>query len=586
MANYGEWNKAIIEYFVGGLPAGATVYLSVDDDALRDIGHRYFGREIGSRSVEDFEAAVRSKCVIGGQINLDDISGVGPDELPCGVAFLAAMVLAGYRMAEDDDEEERVRDTNYFMRLREVFGFTGKGRPPGLQHAGVEEPLWETWNRWILQKGWLPSAGYGLDTVNRYRNYPLSQSLLREGDKERLEDVLRGERAGGLNRDWDHDRLGTWLRVRGSVLLSTRRKFRELIQESDPKRYDAFVDAVYEVYASMDWTQEAARVRHARGLITQRRLTAGLYRHEDILAGTISYSLYPRQPKRSQRGANLELIKDGETYPLQEERPGWFFPQHWPEDPSGGVPYKVEGDPLIQELVLPERGFWVLVRDPESPGSGVFANWGQPEVGQTFLLLCREEYADQLQILKDENLLAWDHELPLTGPYGGWVEYRECMVVSPDWGGVLPQKEDLYDALKPELSASVTLVGGLKVVDQAGGAWLEGLQPEVKITSFDDRLVRIKITNITRPEEPPIELDATTNKTVRDLPQLSPGVYLLQVVEIRGGKQVPPRSLRIIGWDSLDCLQPPQRFGIECQGFSLRGAVIEVREGLESKEQP
>src|SRR4051794_17327131 len=101
MATYSEWNKAIIEYFVGGLPAGAPVYLSVDDDALRDLGHSYFGSEVGGRPVEDFEAAVRSECVIGGQINLDNISGVGPDELPRGASFLAAMVLAGYRMAEE-----------------------------------------------------------------------------------------------------------------------------------------------------------------------------------------------------------------------------------------------------------------------------------------------------------------------------------------------------------------------------------------------------------------------------------------------------------------------------------------------------
>lgn len=579
MTSYSAWNKAIIEYFVGGLPGGATVYLSVDDDVLRDIGIRYFGVEVGTRAVEDFEAAVRSECVSGDQINLDDISGVGPDEVPRGATFLAAMVLAGYRMAEEEDELDRVSDTNYFTRLREVFGFTGKGRPAGLQPAGVEELLWETWNRWVIQKGWLPSAEYGLDTVNRYINYPLSQTLLREGDKERLEEVLRAEeRAGRLNRTWDRDRLGTWLRVRGGGLLSTRRHFRELIKESDPKRYDAFVDAVYEVYVSIDWTQESARVRHAHGLAIRRRLTAGLYRDEDVLAGTINYRLYPRQPQRSQRGANLVLIREGKLYPLQEERPGWFFPQHWPEDPSGGVVYKVEGDPLIQELVLPERGFWVLVRDPDSPGSGVFANWGPPEVGQTFLLLCREEYADQLQILRDENLLAWDHELPLSEPYDGWVEYRECMVVSQDWGGVLPQKEDLYDALKPELSASVTLAGGLKVMDQAGGAWLEGLQPEVKVTSFDERLVRIKVMNITRPEDLPVVVEATTNKPVRDLPRLSPGVYLLQVVDTRGSGKVPPRPLRIIGWDSLDCVQPKQRFDAGCPGFSLRGAVLEVNE--------
>jgi hypothetical protein len=579
MASYTEWNTSIIEYFVGGLPAGETVYLSVDNDALRDIGHRYFGTKISHDPVEDFEAAVRSKCVIGAQINLDEIEGVGPDDLPRGVAFLAAMVLAAHRMAENEDEEDRVYDTNYFTRLREVFGFSGKGRPTGLQPPGVEEPLWETWNHWIIERGWLPSADYGHDTVNRYINYPLSQSLLREGDTERLEDVLRTEeKAGRLNRTWDGDRLGTWIGVRGSNLLATRRHFRELIQEPDPKRYDAFIDAVYDVYSSMDWTQESARVRQAYGVAKQRRLTAGLYRYEDILLGTIHYCLYPRQPKRSQKAANLELIKDGERNPLREERQGWFFPLPWPEQPSGGVVYKLEGDALIQELVLPERGFWVLVRDPQSPGSGVFASWGQPEIGQTFLLLCRKEYSDQLQILRDESLLTWDHELALTELYDGWVEYRECMIISQDWGGVLPQREDLYDSLKPELSACITLTGGLKVVDQVGGAWLQGLQPELRITSFEESPVRIKITNITQLDKPPVELDASTNKAVRDLPRLSPGVYLLQVTQSRGGKQIPPRPLRIIGWDSLDCVQPRQGFSVECPGFSLQGAVIQAKE--------
>ena len=454
-----------------------------------------------------------------------------------------------------------------------------------MQRAGMEEPLWETWNRWIIQKGWLPSAEYGLDTVNRYINYPLSQALLREGDKERLEHIFReDEKAGRLNRAWDRDRLGTWLRVRGGGLL-TRRHLRELIQESDPQRYGAFVDAVSKVYESIDWEQDANRRARLAGGFATRRPRAGLYRFEDVPAGTISYHLYPQQWKRKQDVEGLMLIKDGKSYPLREERPGWFLPQPWIESPAGRVSYPVQGDPQIKELVLPERGFWILVRNPESPDSGEFANWGQPEVGQTFLLLCRKEYVEQLQILKEENLFTWDAEFPLEGFYDGWIEYRECMVIAQNWDGVLPQKEDLYDALKPELSATITLTGGLKVSDQAGGGWLKGFQPEVKITSFDDKIVRIKITDINQPNELPIEREAITNKAIPDFPQLAPGVYWLNAYASSGGKPIPPRALRILDWDSLDCIQPRQHFSVECQGFSLRGAVIEAKEGLEYKEQ-
>ena len=43
----------------------------------------------------------------------------------------------------------------------------------------------------------------------------------------------------------------------------------------------------------------------------------------------------------------------------------------WPGDPAGGAFYEVRGHPQITEIVLPERGFWILIRDPENEASGV-----------------------------------------------------------------------------------------------------------------------------------------------------------------------------------------------------------------------
>src|SRR6266508_3536176 len=104
MASYNEWNKAITEHFVS-MPAGETVYLSVDSDVLNEIGQMAFGEIAEAKWVEDFEAAVRAECVRNGQIDLFSIRDIGPDGQPRGVAFLAAMVLAAHRMAEEDDEE-------------------------------------------------------------------------------------------------------------------------------------------------------------------------------------------------------------------------------------------------------------------------------------------------------------------------------------------------------------------------------------------------------------------------------------------------------------------------------------------------
>ena len=96
MANYDEWNKAIIEYFVGGMSSGATVYLGVDEQVLMDIGTRFEQSETSNVDwIEDFTEAVRSECVIGNRVYLERIDNYQSDQTPRGVAFLAAMVLAG-----------------------------------------------------------------------------------------------------------------------------------------------------------------------------------------------------------------------------------------------------------------------------------------------------------------------------------------------------------------------------------------------------------------------------------------------------------------------------------------------------------
>ena len=187
MATYDEWNKAIAEYFVSGLSSGSTVYLSVDEDALMEIGARFEKSEIDLDTwVEDFTEAVRSKCVIGDTVYLPQGSGYQSDQIPRCVAFLAAMVLAAHYMIGEETEDETILQTNYFTRLRQVLGLSDEetGRPEGLLPAGIEENLWLTWNRWLIGNGWLHSAEHGQSNYNKFINYPLSQALLREADQE------------------------------------------------------------------------------------------------------------------------------------------------------------------------------------------------------------------------------------------------------------------------------------------------------------------------------------------------------------------------------------------------------------------
>ena len=164
MATYAEWNNAIAEYFVNGVPNGATVYLSVDEAALMGIGARFERTEVGHVDwVADFTEAIRSTCIIGGKVLLPQDSDYQSNQIPRGVAFLAAMVLAAHYMIGEETEDETILQTNYFTRLRQVLGLSvaETGRPEGLLPAGIEENLWQTWNRWLIGNGWLHSAEHG-----------------------------------------------------------------------------------------------------------------------------------------------------------------------------------------------------------------------------------------------------------------------------------------------------------------------------------------------------------------------------------------------------------------------------------------
>ena len=567
MATYDEWNKAIAEYFVSGLSSGSTVYLSVDEDALMEIGVRFEQSDSDSVNwVEDFKEAVKSKCVFGNRVHPPWVFDHQSDQIPHCVAFLAAMVLAAHYMIGEEIENETILQTNYFKRLRQVLGLSDEetGRPEGLMPPGIEEDLWEKWNRWLISNGWLHSAEQGQSNYNKFINYPLSQALLREADQEVLGRLFRQQvNSGQLSRVWDRDSIGFWVRRQqfGS------RHLRDLIQESDFRRYEAVTDAVFEVYTSIDWGQEIDATSGKRR-IGQRRMTAELYRVEDAIMGNLKYHLYPRQPRQFGSGS-LEVVHNGSVYPLREERQGWFMPLKWTVDPAGDVSYEVRGHPQIKELMFPERRFWILVRDPENETSGVFAGWESPKLGENFLLLCRKEYSEQMEMLRQEDVIHWDHDFQIDDE---WIEYRECMIRSQNWEGIIPQYQDLYDALKPSISATISLKGGLRVPNQGG--WLEGYAPEVTVFAFDDT-VNLKLMDTSIPDESIMNRPVDTNKPI-SLPSLDPGVYLFEAHSL--GKLVARRSLQILPWDSLGCPQPKQPFDVNVEMFMLLGATIKMNQ--------
>ena len=563
MPSYAEWNKAIAEFSAGMLHPGDPYYLSVDEDVLMEIGASHFDFEVSANAVTDFERAVRAKCVVAGRVNMPVANSQRVGTAPNYIGFLAAMVLAAHRMAPEDD----IAEINYFTRLREILGLpNGRGRPPGIEGPGApEEPLWSALNNWVLRNGWLPSAQRGPDGPLVYTNYPLSQSLLRTGDKEKLDRDFRNAEHE-LGRYADRERVGGWFFNRATA--GSTHHIRKLAQEASADRYDSIADAVYEVFTSVDWDRRSIGRYEAGSLVGQRRLIAGLYREFDPIFGDITYHLLPRQ-RLNKRSGDLVAVNDGVSVPLHRDSDGHFRPT-WPVDPVGGQSYQIVGDPTITELFLPERAFWVLTRDMRDHTSATFASRGAPQLGQTFLLLCNSICHDQLNLFKDEGMLDWAGE-PVDVPnHDGWSEYRECMVLSANWDGIIPQMHELLDELRPRESASISLQGGLKMGRR--DAWQEGFQPHLRVTSFQPNLW-LTLSNVSEQTDKPTFDDTINANGDIELPPLDAGDYLIQVLG-RDGSVINRRHIGIMSWEDLKPSQPTNKYATLVGDHILRGGLL------------
>ena len=579
MSEYAKWNKALVDYFTGGIPQGAPIYLSVDDQAILEISRRLYSTEIGiDQAVQYFLNAIRSECISGDKVTLKKVSLWEKGSVPNCVGFLGAMVFAAYQMAEESvDSGVEVSEINYFTRLRSVLGLSTEmhGRPNGLNgpNVGLEEGLWQNWNSWLYSNGWFSSAEPGEEGVFRFIGYSLSQALLRKGDKNRILKLLKQEEKNKqIGRVWDQERLAFWLKE--SVRQFNTKHIRGIIVDDDHQRFEAFAAAVYDLYTAIDWDNEDEQESYGDNL---KRITAGLYRLAKPIQGTIDYLLYPKQPRRWQNQPLSIVNHDGQKCRLRQERNGWFEPL-WSVNPGESAIYKVDGNDQIKEVIFPQKSFWILIQDPDNEGSGSFASWGNPCLGDTFLLLCRDEYVEQINTLCQENLITWEHQFDIEINGERWHEYRECMVVSQNWGTIIPIKKDLYDALRPTTSATISLKEGVRLANPR--AWMIGCEPIVTIIGFVN-MVSVEVVRITQPAEIVFDQECESNKPFR-LPALKPGDYLIQIKN--GTRMLARQTLRLLSWDSLICAPIHNEFQYSIERHILPGSRI-VNPQCECKEE-
>ncbi len=556
MANYTEWNQALISYFLKGVPRGSKIYLSVDDDVLDRIGQGFFLTLSGSDNwSDDFQEAIRKAVIVDKQVNLNRIHGRDANDNPNCVAFLGACVLAAYRMAN----EETISQLNYFKRLREILHLSGSLRPQGMKSGKeAEEPLWKTWNYWLWEQGFQPSA-YPGSGPQKYINYPISQCLLRQADKDRLQVLFAAKQ---WTVPWDAQTLLTQIRRE-----PLSHHLQELVMENK-QRTEIVAEVIHEVYQQWQ-VQGCPATPNKVGRTWSPNLFAGLYRVEDPFFGQVDYYLYPKQ----QRGRQLESVQveyENRTQTLSEERPGWYLPIGNPlggEYLEQGLRCSVVSPPELDQLILPARDFWLLIPDAENPDSGVYASWGTPELGTAFILLCKRELLNDIYRLRDERLLEWSGEPEPIAEDSNWVELTQCLVTSQAYDGVFIDNQTLKDALQPTVRLSISFSGGLRVPNQRG--WLAGHPPQVTVFGFAPR-VELEVTSLLNEQI----IVTRSQKTNQPLSLALPGTGLY-LVRATYGKESAERLVRILDWNSLELSQPERRgFMNVGNKYSICGSII------------
>lgn len=570
MAKYLDWNEEIVRAVTADVEQGSPVYLDINEERIQSIGRYRFSYADGQEPVEAFLAAVRSNCVRSQRIDLREFFGLRAKGPPKCVGFLATLVLAAYDMEED----EVAGATNFFYRLRRRLGMPleEQGRPIGLD-AKHEERLWEIWNQWLVASRWTPTA-YPGQGATQYINYARSQTLLRAADRNNLSRTYV-DRPNFLveARRWDPSRHLNWLAREHVHGLTTN--VRATLDSPDPDRRNALGRAVADLVADLDARDSG---RRSSGM---RRPRCGLYRRVHPLTGAANFLAFLQFP-RDIPVEQAAVLVGTDRLPLERLNGLWTKPLVVPGLLNTVAALRIDGPGALDEIPVPERDHWILVRDPDDPLHGDYATWREPELGETFILLGRAKCAEQLDILKEEGLLQWKGEPRQAPSLPDWREWLDCKVLSPSWEHINPVLPELFDDLRPSrLAIGISLRGGL--AGPFRSSWMVGYPPSVHTAVFGRHWLRIRRSD----SKERLLVEALVGEQEVSLPpDLTAGDFLLEVVPgdqdvaSEGLTPLRVRSFHIVAWDELKPGQPDSELVTEGPGFGIQGALVRVYEEL------
>lgn len=497
---YDRWNRVIVEQLLLVRAATENVYLCINPRILaKTYGEAGFDLLTPDQAEQRFSTAtaqIYRKRVLKHGDRLHVLRRCGDGGFPDCVGFLAASVLAAYRMQFD----EEVSGNAYYKRLADLLGCGTQGAHPVGFDPAVFESLWMFLHNWLHEvhgrRLAMPRGDVGF---RRFVALPLAHVPLRSLDVDKLPAFFSwaGYQPGGRVR---HDRL-----------LSDLRRWQQARNALTPTGAESLSDDRSDAVAA----QVSAELESWDGSFYEsesKRTTALVELQFDVVQRSPVFFYLPRRPP-----GFPEVFDSGErVFEASEE--GWYDPaQVCPEDGEllgNGFEWPSNVDGV--QFMLRRPGAVVVALTPSSTCSGFLSNRRLLH-GVRCSVLVRKNVLSTVQDYLSEVAQGALNRVSHPLLPNGWEMFRDFTA------RVHVEAPPGLEALEVDPNVELIVAGGLRVGRR--WSWLAGAPPRILVSGVEAQ-DSIKVNDA------PVEVGVNGELPTGDV-FAEPGEYIIEAGRVR-----------------------------------------------------
>lgn len=536
-----EWNAAVCEAFFPELPSPAPVYLDFEEDKLAILAEQTATPV--EKVIDSLAHATRTTLDLTEGPNLvfsghrEHLSSWRQERSreasscdPPPVLGLLAVLSA---TAESMRHGDGMSDTNYYGRLAQVLGISEHKELVAAGYRKVAEPFWRALNDWLVGLDGLRGLPTAYALQHRYVGLPLSQALVRHGDRERLISFFQ---SFGLSPGSDvppaemRVLLTAWMSRRPCPATKT---LESLWNRPTARLRIAQTAAV----ALAAWDGTLPRTQGAEGGATSRAmllLELGTFPKKRFSLGVLVSAAEPLQARR----ATILSSSDQVAVTLH---------------PAGSGVLSLGDEVSLDPATLLEGSFTLtdsLSQSQISRRPRRAVPFKQDPLSQRWVEADQVLLADNIRIVAHEDLVerlektleqiarpGWSRlDSSFPGVPDSWSVFKDVEVLGHPGGLVSTSRMDDLGFLVPITNRQVRIDGGFKLPGSIRNKWHAGAPPEVKAVSDAPGGVSVRVVQFDEQEDTEVVVVAADDPSgilVIDLEEhdLPSGAYRVDLLE-------------------------------------------------------